>query len=42
MIVEPENHEGVNYYLLRCTVERKNLYDLEESDEMLFAIGRHA
>ena len=39
MIVEPRNHEGVSYYLLRCTTERKKLYDLEESDGMLFPIG---
>ena len=39
MIVEPRNHEGVNYYLLQCTGERTKLYDPEESNEMLFPIG---
>ena len=25
VIVEPGNHEGVSYYLLRCTAERTKL-----------------
>ena len=40
VIVEPGNHEGVIYYLLRCTAERTKLYDPEESDRMLFPIGK--
>ena len=40
VIVEPRNHEGVSYYLLRCTIERIKLYDLEESDGMLFPIAK--
>ena len=40
VIVELGNHEGVSYYLLRCTAERKKLYDPEESDGMLFPIGK--
>ena len=40
VIAEPGNHEGVSYYLLRFTAERKKLYDLEESDGMLFPIGK--
>ena len=40
VIAEPGNHEGVSYYLLRCTAERTKLYDPEESDEMLFPIGK--
>ena len=39
MIAEPGNHEGVSYYLLRCTAERIKLYGPEESDGMLFTIG---
>ena len=39
MIVEPRNHEGVSYCLLQCTAKRTKLYDLEETDEMLFPIG---
>ena len=39
VIAEPRNYEGVSYYLLRCTVERKKLYDPKERDEMLFPIG---
>ena len=39
VIAEPGNHEGVSYYLLRCTAERTKLYDPEESDGMLFPIG---
>ena len=40
VIAEPANHEGVSYYLLGCTAERKNLYDPEECDGMLFPIGK--
>ena len=40
VIAEPRNHEGVSYYLLRCTTERKKLYEPEESDGMLFPIGK--
>ena len=40
VIAEPRNYEGVNYYLLGCIVKRKNLYDPEESDGMLFPIGK--
>ena len=39
VIAKPTNHEGVSYYLLQCTAERTKLYDLEESDGMLFPIG---
>ena len=39
VIVEFGNHEGVTYYLWKCTTERTNLYDPKESDEMLFPIG---
>ena len=39
VIFEPRSHEGVNYYLLRCTAERTKLYDPEEGDEMFFPIG---
>ena len=40
VIVELGNYEGVNYYLLQCTTERTKLYDTEESDGMLFPIGK--
>ena len=40
VIAEPKNHEGVSYYLLRCTAERTKLYDLEESDRIFFPIGK--
>ena len=40
VIAKPENHEGVIYYLLQCTAERTKLYDPEESDGMLFPIGK--
>ena len=40
VIVEPRNHEGVSYYLLRCTAERTKVYDPKESDGMLFPIGK--
>ena len=40
MIAKPGNHEGVSYYLLRCTANRKKLYDPKESDGMLFPIGK--
>ena len=38
VISKPRNHEGVYYYLFRCTTKRTKLYDPEESDEMLFPI----
>ena len=40
VIAEPGNHEGDSYYLLRCTAERTKLYDPEESDGMLYPIGK--
>jgi len=40
VIAKPGNHGGVSYYLLQCTVERTKLYDPEESDGMLFPIGK--
>ena len=40
MIAKLGNHEGVSYYLLRCTGERTKLYDPEESDGILFPIGK--
>ena len=39
VIVDPGNHEGVNYYLLQCTTKRKKIYDPEESDKLLFPMG---
>ena len=39
VIAEPENVEGVSYYLLRCTTERMKLTKPKESDGMLLPTG---
>ena len=41
VIAEPENVEGVSYYLLCCTTERMKLTEPKESDGMLFPTGKY-